>query len=123
LPAITFKCQYVSSDDYIFEGTTELALFSNPSTLPVKSPAMANPSMPTHGHTTALKFSPDQPHELRRYFEELEVLFGSCNIIAEPEMKKYACRYLDIDTSDFWQSITECGGATTYANWKVAIYK
>jgi hypothetical protein len=84
---------------------------------------MATPSMPTRGHTTAPKFSPDQPRELRRYFEELEVLFGSCSITAEPEMKKHACRYLDIDTSDFWQSIPEYGPATNYANWKVAIYK
>jgi hypothetical protein len=83
---------------------------------------MANPSMPTHGHTTAPKFSPDQPCKLRRYFKELEVLFGSCNITAEPEMKKHACRYLDIDISNFWQSILEYGVAT-YANWKVAIYK
>jgi hypothetical protein len=83
---------------------------------------MATPSMLTRGHTTAPKFSPDQPRELRRYFEELEVLFGSCNITAEPEMKKHTCRYLDIDTSDFWQSILEYG-VMTYAVWKTAIYK
>jgi hypothetical protein len=83
---------------------------------------MPNPLMPTHGHTTAPKFSPDQPCELHRYFKELEVLFGSCNITAEPDMKKHACRYLDIDTSDFWQSIPEYGVAT-YVNWKITIYK
>jgi hypothetical protein len=38
---------------------------------------MSNPSMLTGGHTTAPKFSPDQPHELYKYFEELEVLFAT----------------------------------------------
>jgi hypothetical protein len=87
------------------------------------APAFAAPTMPARGHSTAPKFSPTQPRELRRYFEELEVLFARCQVTNDIERKKHACRYLDIDTSDFWQSINEYATATIYESWKTAIYK
>jgi hypothetical protein len=87
------------------------------------APTFAAPTMPARGHSTAPKFSPTQPRELRRYFEELEVLFARCQVTNDIERKKHACRYLDIDTSNFWQSINKYAIATTYESWKTAIYK
>jgi hypothetical protein len=80
-------------------------------------------TMPARGHSTALKFTPTQPHELHRYFKELEVLFARCQVTNNVERKKHVCQYLDIDTSDFWQSINKYAPATTYESWKTAIYK
>jgi hypothetical protein len=87
------------------------------------APTFVALTMPARGHSTAPKFSPTQPRELCRYFEELEVLFARCQVTNDIERKKHACHYLDIDTSDFWQSINEYAIATTYESWKTAIYK
>lgn len=84
---------------------------------------MVNLAMPARGHSTAPKFSPEQPRELHRYFEELAILFTTCAITDEGEQKKHACRYLDIDTSDFWQSIPEYATSVSFAEWKKAIFK
>jgi hypothetical protein len=87
---------------------------------------MATPvhaSMPARGHSTAPKFDPTQPRELRRYFNELEILFLECNITDSAIMKKHACRYVDIDTSELWESIPEYEPAVSFNNFRIAVHK
>jgi hypothetical protein len=83
----------------------------------------ANPTMPARGHATAPTFDPSQPRELRRYFNELEMLFQRCNITDSEEMKKHACRYVDIDTSELWESIPEYLPTVSFNNFRIAVHK
>ena len=85
---------------------------------------MANiTTMPPHGHASAPKFSPDQPRELQRYFQELEHLFGNAQIIDDQQKKKHACRYLDVDSAELWESITEYQAPATFDDFKRVIFK
>ena len=54
-----------------------------------QQPAAAAPvkQMPSYWHHTALKFSEDQPRELKRFFEELSSLFGPANVTTDGEKK------------------------------------
>jgi hypothetical protein len=85
---------------------------------------MAAPStMPPQGHGSAPKFTPDVPRELQRYFKELELLFGSAQVVDNTEKKKHACRYVDIDTADLWEAIPKFDGTKTFDEFKTAIFK
>jgi hypothetical protein len=79
--------------------------------------------MPARGHSTAPKFSPNQPRTLKRYFKELEILFDSSGILTNEEKKKHACRYLDVDSAELWESIKEFAVPHTFEQFKDAIYK
>jgi hypothetical protein len=79
--------------------------------------------MPARGHATAPKFDPKQPRELRRYFDDLELLFANCNITNEADMKKHARRYLDIDSSDLWEILPECDAIYSFEDFAKAVYK
>jgi hypothetical protein len=79
--------------------------------------------MPARGHSTAPKFDPTQPRELRRYFNELELLFGAANIAANDIRKKHACRYVDIDTSELWESLPEYGPGSNFDDFRIAVHK
>src|SRR6202453_5341598 len=83
----------------------------------------ANKVMPACGHSTAPKFPIDQPHELRRYFQELDILFDSCAVVDDEEKKKHARRYLDIDSSDLWGSLPEHAAMSSYPDFVKAVYK
>jgi hypothetical protein len=61
--------------------TRALAIAASTTALEPIAPTFAAPTMPVRGHSTALKSSPTQPRELRRYFEELEVLFTRCQVM------------------------------------------
>src|SRR5277367_5901529 len=80
-------------------------------------------TMPARGHSTAPKFNPTQPRELRRYFNELEMLFLGCNITDSDLMKKHACRYVDIDTSELWESIPEYATNISFNAFRIAVHK
>jgi hypothetical protein len=79
--------------------------------------------MPPRGHRTAPSFSPDQPRELRRYFQELDSLFTQCSIADDQAKKKLACRYLDVDSAELWESLTEYDPTKSYADFIAAVYK
>jgi hypothetical protein len=79
--------------------------------------------MPARGHSTAPKFDPTQPRELRRYFNELDLLFGGANITANDIKKKHACRYVDIDTSELWESLPEYGTGSTFSEFREAVHR
>jgi hypothetical protein len=81
-----------------------------------------NRVMPARGQSTAPKFNPSQPHELRRYFAELDMLFLTCNIDDHAEKKMYACRYLDIDSAELWETLPEYADAHTYGEFVTAVY-
>jgi hypothetical protein len=67
--------------------------------------------MPARGDRAAPRFDPQQPRELRRYFADLDFAFGRAGITDETEKKKHACRYVNVDTADLWESITEYSNA------------
>ena len=83
----------------------------------------ALPSMPAGGHSTAPTFTPDQPRVLRRYFDELEMLLAKCGITDEQEKKKYSRIYVDIDTSDLWQSLPEHNATSSFADFIKAVFE
>jgi hypothetical protein len=82
------------------------------------------PSMPARGDRNTPQFDKTQPHELRRYFDDLEFHFGRCQVQAEKDKKAHSHRFLDVNTSDIWESIPEFADTnTTYDNFKTAIYR
>jgi hypothetical protein len=79
--------------------------------------------MPARGDRAAPHFDPQLPRELRRYFDDLDFAFGRAGITDQTEKKKHACRYVDVDTADLWESITEYSDAqTSYGDFVKAIY-
>ena len=81
-------------------------------------------SMPAQGDRTAPQFDPCQPHELRRYFGDLNFYFTRSQITADQENKGHCCRYVDLDTNELWESLTEFSDITkTYSDFCQAIYK
>jgi hypothetical protein len=83
---------------------------------------MATTPMPARGHSTAPKFSPDQPRELRRYFLELENLFPGAGITTDAVKKEQACRYLDFESAELWQTIASYATGS-YDDWKTELYR
>ena len=80
-------------------------------------------TMPARGHSSTPKFTADQPRELQRYFQELEILLDSARIVDAQIMKKHACRYLDVDSTELWESIAEYAAPSTFDEFKRAIFK
>jgi len=64
-------------------------------------------SMPSRGERTAPQFDPKRPRELRRYFADLDVQFVRASVTNGADQKKFACRYVDIDTCEMWESLVE----------------
>ena len=84
---------------------------------------MANIPMPSRGDRSAPKFDPKQPRELRRYFDDLDFAFGRAAVTTDDAKKQHACRYVDVDTSELWETLAEYTDATkTYDEFKEAIY-
>jgi hypothetical protein len=79
--------------------------------------------MPAHGQATALRFDPPQPHELQRYFSDLDILFAASHVTEAAEKKTHVCRYIDIDTADLWVSLPKHNTTSTYKVFRTAIYK
>jgi hypothetical protein len=85
---------------------------------------MATIPMPSRGERIAPKFDPKQPRELRRYFSDLELLFVRSTITDEQQKKVNACRYVDVDTSELWESLPEFANNTiTYIAFCAEVYK
>ena len=63
--------------------------------------------MPARGDRSAPRFDPQQPRELRRYFADLDFVLSRAGVLDIAEKKKHACRYVDVDTADLWESIGE----------------
>ena len=79
--------------------------------------------MPARGDRSAPRFDPQQPRELRRYFADLDFAFTRAAIAERAEMKKQACRYVDVDTADLWESISEYANQqSTYEDFVKAVH-
>ncbi|KAF8165796.1 hypothetical protein B0H34DRAFT_794142 [Crassisporium funariophilum] len=63
--------------------------------------------MPPRGDRGAPRFDSAQPREPGRFFSDLEFLFKFCNVTAEKDKKEHATRYLSVEDSDIWMSVTE----------------
>jgi hypothetical protein len=79
--------------------------------------------MPARGHPSTPKFTADQPRELKHYFHKLEHLFTNSQIVDDEEKKSQACRYVDVDTSELWESIVEFTAGINFNDFKRAIFK
>jgi len=51
------------------------------------------------------------------------MLFITCSITDSEVMKKHACRYVDIDTSELWESIPEYAAGISFNNFRLALHK
>ena len=85
---------------------SEPANTSAPAPAPVPLPApiviapMVNPIlMLSRGNRSAPKFDLKQPHELHRYFDDLDFVFTRAGVTDETEMKQHACCYVNVDTT------------------------
>ena len=79
--------------------------------------------MPSRGDRSAPKFDPKQPRELRRYFDDLDFAFGRAAVTTDEAKKQHTCRYVDVDTSELWETLEEyTDAAKTYDEFKEAVY-
>ena len=79
--------------------------------------------MPARGDRSAPQFDPQQPRELRRYFADLDFAFTRAGIADREAKKKHACRYVDVDTADLWESIAEFTNAnSSYEEFTKAVH-
>jgi hypothetical protein len=51
------------------------------------------------------------------------LLFGPAQVVNDTEKKKHACWYVDIDTADLWEAISEFNITTTFNEFKSTIFK
>ena len=80
-------------------------------------------AMPSRGDRSAPQFNTKQPRELRRYFADLDYCFGRAQIVDDAEKKNHACRFVDVDTSELWESLAEFTDITkTYNEFRQVIY-
>jgi hypothetical protein len=84
---------------------------------------MVDTAIPACGHSTAPKFDPTKPRELRQFFDELELLFRVCNVTDSDLMKKHACIYVDIDSAKLWESLPQHATGISFGEFQKAIHK
>ena len=79
--------------------------------------------MPGRGDQSAPRFDPKQPRELRQYFADLDFVFNRAGINDDTEKKQHACRYVDVDTSELWETLEEYVEALkSYTDFKTAMH-
>ena len=79
--------------------------------------------MLSRGDCAAPKFDLKYPRELRRYFSDLDTHFTRAGITDDGEKKRNACSYVDVDTSELWESLAEYTDVTkTYLEFVTTIY-
>ncbi|EED81822.1 predicted protein [Postia placenta Mad-698-R] len=80
------------------------------------------PLMPLRGHSIALSFDPSEVRSLRRYFQDLEVLFTRCQVTDEAAKKQWAVQYPLIDVADLWETIESFVDVNkSYHDWKADV--
>jgi hypothetical protein len=79
--------------------------------------------MPGRGDRSAPRFNPKQPRKLCRYFADLDFTFKHASIIDEANKKKHACCYVDVDTSELWETLVEYTDITkSYEDFMKAVH-
>ncbi|KAJ6540497.1 hypothetical protein B0H19DRAFT_959651, partial [Mycena capillaripes] len=86
---------------------------------------MATPTpMPARGDRNAPQFDSRKPHELRRYFTDLEFLLSRAAVTDDTEKKKHATRFLSVDDQEIWEALaTFTDNTKTYADFKASVLK
>jgi hypothetical protein len=84
---------------------------------------MVDTAMPARGHSTAPKFDPTKPRELRRFFDELELLFRVCKVTDSDLMKRHVCIYVDIDLAKLWELLPQHATGVSFGEFRKAIHK
>lgn len=74
--------------------------------------------MPAKNHSSAPRFDPTHPRELPAYFEELEALFQTANVVGDQVKKGHAKRYAPFEDGELWASLPEYADAIPYAEFK-----
>ncbi|KAF7348937.1 hypothetical protein MVEN_01414100 [Mycena venus] len=106
------------------------SLFNTPPT-PVDSPSpqlipsMATPTpMPARGDRNAPQFDSSKPHELRRYFTDLEFLLDRAAVTDSTDRKKHATRFLSVEDQETWEALPSFQEArNSYAEFKADVLK
>ncbi|KAJ7229517.1 hypothetical protein B0H12DRAFT_1077432 [Mycena haematopus] len=81
-------------------------------------------SMPARGDRNAPQFDSTKPHELRRYFTDLEFLLNRAAVTDETEKKKHATRFLSVEDQEIWEALKSFGDNTkTFAQFKADVLK
>jgi hypothetical protein len=87
-------------------------------------PADATIPMPARGVRNAPWFDSKKPHELRRYFSDLEFLFGCSAVTDDTEKKKHATRFLSVEDQEIWEALASfTNAAKTYDEFKAEALK
>ncbi|KAJ7732586.1 hypothetical protein DFH07DRAFT_871063 [Mycena maculata] len=107
-------------------------LFNNPpspithtSLTTAPTPHMSNPTpMPARGDRNAPVFDSQKPHELRRYFSDLEFLLGRASITVAAEKKQHATRFLTVEDQEIWEVLPSfTDAAKSYDDFKAEVLK
>ncbi|KAJ7235115.1 hypothetical protein C8J57DRAFT_1089163 [Mycena rebaudengoi] len=84
----------------------------------------ANTPMPARGDRNAPQFDSSKPHELRRYFADLEYLLNRATITNDTEKKMHATRFLSVEDQEIWEALDSFSDANqTYGQFKSAVLK
>ncbi|CAK5266530.1 unnamed protein product [Mycena citricolor] len=86
-------------------------------------PIMANPiPMPARGDRNAPVFDSSRPHELRRYFSDLEFLLTRSAVTDAAEKKGHAVRFLSVDDQEIWEGLASFSDAgKSYEDFKAEV--
>ncbi|KAF8155288.1 hypothetical protein K438DRAFT_1777658 [Mycena galopus ATCC 62051] len=86
---------------------------------------MATPTpMPARGDRNAPQFDSAKPHELRRYFTDLEFLLTRAAVASDAEKKQHATCFLSVEDQEIWEGLpTFTDQNKSYAEFKSAVLK
>ncbi|CAK5282582.1 unnamed protein product [Mycena citricolor] len=82
---------------------------------------MATPTpMPARGDRNAPVFDSSKPHELRRYFLDLEFLLARSAVTDAAQMKGHAVRFLSVEDQEIWEGLPSFSDANkSYHDFKL----
>jgi hypothetical protein len=78
--------------------------------------------MPARHADTAPTFDPQHPRQLRRYFDDLDLLFSIYKVSDDQEKLYYATTYVDFDTYELWTAIAQERPGCSYSDFVAAIF-
>ena len=80
--------------------------------------------LPARREESAPSFLNDQPEELVRYFDDLDILFIRHNVTDQQDHKEAACKYTSIRTEQLWKTTAAwLDQAQTYEDFKTEVLK
>jgi hypothetical protein len=63
--------------------------------------------MPACGNRTTPQFNPTKPRELHCFFNNLQYILNRTQVTSKYEIKCHTARYVDINTSEHWETLPE----------------